>query len=110
MEEKIKTTFDGGVTEEQIAKWKAQHRKVVRIDVVDGDELHTGYFKRPSLETIKAANVVVQSDEIKSSEIVFDGCWLGGSEYMRKDSVLFMGAAKQLGTMLSGAMSSLKNL
>ena len=110
MEEKIKTTFDGGVTEADIAKWKAQHRKVVRIDVADGDELHIGYFKRPSLETIKAANAVAQSDEIKSGEIVFDGCWLGGSEHMRKDSMLFMGAVKQLGIMLTGAMSSLKNL
>ena len=33
-------TYDGGVTEEQINKWKAAHKRVVRIDVTDGDDLH----------------------------------------------------------------------
>ena len=36
-------TFDGGVTEEQIAQWKTQHRKVTRIDVVDGEEQMVGH-------------------------------------------------------------------
>ena len=26
-------TYDGGVTEEQINKWKAVHKRVIRIDV-----------------------------------------------------------------------------
>ena len=47
-------TFDGGVTEEQIQSWKNKHRKVIRIDVVDDDELHVAYFHRPSLETMSA--------------------------------------------------------
>lgn len=105
-----KTTFDGGVTEADIAKWKAKHRKVTRIDAVDGDELHIGYFKRPSLETLKAATKVAQSDEVKGGEIIFDGCWLGGSEHIREDSVLFMSVSKQLAGMIVSAKSSLKNL
>ena len=44
MENKIKDTFDGGVTEEQINTWKGQYGKVIRIDVVDDGDLHVGYF------------------------------------------------------------------
>lgn len=40
-------TYDGGVTEEQINKWKAVHKRVIRIDVTDGEDLHVAYFKRP---------------------------------------------------------------
>ena len=42
-------TYDGGVSEEQINKWKAAHKRVIRIDVTDGDDLHVAYFKRPTL-------------------------------------------------------------
>ena len=51
-------TYDGGVTEEQINKWKAAHKRVVRINVTDGDDLHVAYFKRPSLETMSAVTKV----------------------------------------------------
>ena len=31
-------TYDGGVTEEQINKWKAVHKRVIRIDVTEGED------------------------------------------------------------------------
>ncbi len=106
----IKETFDGGVTEEQIKAWKGKHGKVVRIDVVDDGELHVGYFHRPRLETMSAITKLAKSDELKSSEVMFDNCWLGGSPAMRTDAVLFLEATKQLGAMLNSCRSSLKNL
>ena len=36
--------YDGGVTEEQIKRWKGQYRKVARIEVEDDGEKHVGYF------------------------------------------------------------------
>ena len=110
MENKIKETFDGGVTEEQINKWKGQWGKVIRIDVVDDGDLHVGYFHRPRLETMSAVTKMAKTDELKSSEVLFDNCWLGGSSAMRQDAVLFLEATKQLGTMLNSCSSSLKNL
>ena len=110
METKIKETFDGGVTEEQINKWKGQYGKVIRIDVVDDGDLHVGYFHRPRLETMSAVTKMAKTDELKSSEVMFDNCWLGGSSAMRQDAVLFLEATKQLGTMLNSCRSSLKNL
>lgn len=105
-----RTTFDGGITPEQIEAWKRKHRKVVRIDVVDGDELHVGYFHRPDMATVKAVTKVGQNDEMRAGEVVFDNCWLGGSDLLRQDAVMFMAVVKQLGAMLNGCMSSLKNL
>ncbi|MCD8266396.1 MAG: hypothetical protein LUC33_04495 [Prevotellaceae bacterium] len=103
-------TFDGGIGEDQIRKWKQVHGKVIRIDVADGDELHVGYFKRPSLETMSAVSKVAKTDEVKASAVMFDNCWLGGSERMRTDAVLFMATAGQLGSALNGCTASLKNL
>jgi len=104
------TTYDGGVTEAQVTKWKAVHKKVYRIDVVDGDDLHVGYFHRPSLQTMSAVTKVAKTDEVKSAEVLYDNCWLGGSAEMRTDAILFLAATTQLGKVMSGAMGSLKNL
>lgn len=113
MEEEKKeyaATFDGGVNEEQIKQWKARHGKIVRVDVADGEELHIGYFHRPKLETMSAVSKIGKTDEVKSAEVMFDNCWLGGSRAMREDAILFLEATKQLGRMFNGCLSSLKNL
>ena len=91
--------YDGGVTAEQVKIWKGQHRKVARIEVEDGDEKHVGYFKRPSMETMAASTKVAKTD----------GCWLGGSEFMRTDPVLFVPTMAQLNNIMLGASASLKN-
>jgi hypothetical protein len=111
-EQEVRTgeTFDGGITEEQIKAWKGKYGKVLRIDVVDDGDLHVGYFHRPRLETMSAVTKMVKTDELKSSEVMFDNCWLGGSPAMRTDAILFLEATKQLGAMLNSCRSSLKNL
>ena len=113
MEEEKKeyaTTYDGGVTEEQIAQWKARYGKIARVDVADGEELHIGYFHRPKLETMSAVSKIGKTDEVKSAEVMFDNCWLGGSKAMRDDAILFLETTKQLGRMFNSCLSSLKNL
>ena len=96
-------TYDGGVSEEQINKWKAMHKRVVRIDVIDGEDLHVAYFKRPSLETMSAVTKVGKSDEVKSAAVLYDNCF-------REDALLFMAATTQLGKMFNSCLGSLKNL
>ncbi|MBQ8282411.1 MAG: hypothetical protein IJZ01_02410 [Paraprevotella sp.] len=102
--------IDGGVTAEQTAQWKQKHGKVVRIEINDGDDCHIGYFHRPNLETMSAVAKIAKTDELKSSEVIFDNCWLGGSPSIRHDAVLFIEATKQLGAMLNSCRSTLKNL
>ena len=103
-------TFDGGMTPEQIAQLKEKHRKVVRVDVVDGEETHVGYFKRPDFATIKAVTKLSKTDEVEAGRVLFKNCWLGGSQWLEQDAVLFMKVQEQLGKMLNGCMGSLKNL
>lgn len=105
-----KHTYDGGITNENINKWKAQHRKVTRIDVEDDGDLHVGYFHRPSMETMAAVNKLAKSDEMKSAQVLFDGCWLGGSEALRHDAVLFTACMGQLNVAFASVSASLKNL
>ncbi len=108
--EKATATIDGGVTEEQIAAWRAQHRKVIRIEVLDDGELHVGFFHRPTLETMAAVSKIAKTDEVKSAETMFANCWLGGSSHIRKDSILFMEVTTQLGTIFKSCLSRLKNV
>ena len=103
-------TYDGGVTEEQINKWKAVHKRVIRIDVTEGEDLHVAYFKRHSLETMSAVTKVGKSDEVKSASVLYDNCFLGGDTEMREDALLFMAATAQLGNMFNSCLGSLKNL
>lgn len=103
-------TYDGGVTEEQINKWKAVHKRVIRIDVTDGEDLHVAFFKRPSLETMSAVTKVSKSDEVKGVAILYDNCFLGGDKEMREDALLFMAATTQLGKIFNSCLGSLKNL
>lgn len=114
METKTQTneakTYDGGLTPEQIAQLKEKHRKVVRVDIVDGEETHVGYFKRPDFATIKAVTKLGKTDEVEAGRVLFKNCWLGGSQWLEQDAVLFMKVQEQLGKMLNGCMGSLKNL
>lgn len=103
-------TYDGGVTEQQIEAWKAEHRKVYRVDIVDEDETHIGYFKRPDFATIKASTSVAKRDEVEAGKVMFNNCWLGGSEALGTDAVLFVAVQTQLAKIMTGCMGSLKNL
>ena len=103
-------TFDGGVTPEQVELWKNKHHKVYRVDIVDGEDTHVGYFKRPDFATIKAITKISKTDEVEAGKVMFDNCWLGGSAELREDAVLFMAVQVQLGKLVNGCMGSLKNL
>ncbi|MEG1673216.1 MAG: hypothetical protein RR221_06845 [Alistipes sp.] len=109
-ETRILTVFNGGVSDEQIATWKKEHRKVHAIEVEDDGELFIGYFHRPSMETMAAVNKLTKTDEIKSTGAMFDNCWLGGDPIVKEDTLVRMAAIKQLGVMFDKVVGSLKNL
>lgn len=114
MEEKEKSQlahiFDGGVSPEQIEAWKNKHHKVYRIDIVEDGDTHIGYFKRPDFATIKAMTKISKTDEVEAGKVMFTNCWLGGSEELGTDAVLFMAVQVQLGKLVNSCMGSIKNL
>ena len=101
--------FNGNLTEAQIEAFKQQHRKGFSIEIPDGNEVHIGYFKRPTLETLKAVNKVARTDDVEAGKIMFDNCWLGGSEELRTDSLLFMAVQRKLGEVMNGFKGVIKN-
>lgn len=102
--------FDGGVSAEQIAAWKKEHRKVYAIEVEDDGELFVGYFHRPGMETLSAVNRLAKTDEVKSTTTMFDNCWLGGDPVMKTDTLVRMAAIRQLGEMFNRVVGTLKNV
>ena len=111
--EKVNNTpkvFNGDLTEAQVDAFKAQHRKSFAVEIQHGDEVHIGYFKRPTLETLKAVTKVAKSDEVEAGKVMFDNCWLGGSQELRTDALLFMAVQKKLGEVLNGFQGLIKNL
>ena len=57
-----------------------------------------------------AVNKFAKTDEVRSGQALFDGCWLGGSEAMRQDAVVYMACMAQLNTAFSQFSGTLKNL
>lgn len=102
--------FNSDLTDAQGEAFNPQHRKSFAVEIKDGDEVHVGYFKRPTLETLKAVTKVAKSDEVEAGKVMFDNCWLGGSQELCTDALLFMAVQKKLGEVLNGFQGLIKNL
>lgn len=109
MDEKQLVTI-GEASKEQIVTWKHSNRKVMAVEVIDGEEKHVAYFKRPSMQTMSAVTKIGKTDELQGAKVLFDNCFLGGSDAFKDDAVLFMEASKQLAVMMESCRASLKNL
>lgn len=110
-EQKI-TEINGGITVEQIRAWKDRYGRIAEVRVEDKEfaEVHIGYFHRPDMATMQAANSIGKTNEVKASEVMFDNCWLGGSPMLKSDAIYKMDAIAALGTMFGRCVRTLKNL
>lgn len=96
----------GQATPEQIAEWKQKYGKVSAI-IVDG---HIGYFKKPDRKTLGYASSVGTKDPIKFNEVLMNNCHIGGSEAIKKDDDLFLGASSKLAELIQIKEAELVNL
>jgi hypothetical protein len=102
--------LNGGVTAQDVARWKAKYRKVYEIGVTDEADRFVGYFRRPDQQTMEAVNKLSKTDEIKGGIALFDNCWLGGDATMKDDFVVKMSAMEQLTRVFNSCVAELKNL
>lgn len=104
--------FDGGVTDSQIAAWKAAHGRIseVTVDDPEFEERHVGYFRRPDMKTMQAFSATAKSNEVKAAEVLFDNCWLGGSPAMKTDAVYKMEGMNAMQGIFGRCLRNLKNL
>lgn len=86
----------GKATPEQIEEWKKKYGTVHAV-VVDG---HIGYLKKPDRKVLGYASSVGAKDPIKFNELLLTNCWLGGSEDIKTDDEMFLGASSVLATLI----------
>lgn len=89
-------SFIGTATQEQIDQWKRTHTEVFSVKVGG----HIAYLKKPDRETLAMAGVVAKDNPIKFNEIIFNHCFLGGSEEIVKDDSLFLGAGATMAHLI----------
>ncbi len=102
--------INGGVTEERIAQWKVQHRRVAEVSIEDDGTTYVGYFRRPDMETMAAVSKLSKTDEVKAANALFENCWLGGADELRHEAVLRMAAIGQLNQLMEVKRAEIKNL
>jgi hypothetical protein len=101
-DEKLK----GQATPEQIEEWKKKYGKVSGI-IVDG---HIGYVRKPDRNTLAYAATLANTNPLKSNEMLLNGCWLGGSDAIKTDDELFLGAVSRLSELVTVKEAELVNL
>lgn len=101
------------ITEAQIKQWKKQWGEVFAIEVPLDDESKKkaiGYFKKPTLDTIKVSSKYIESDPIKAGEVVFTNCWLGGDDIIKDNDEAKMSAMQQVSSLFKVRQATLKKL
>ena len=102
----IAPLLTGQASTEEIDAWKKKHGKVVAI-IVDG---HICYLRKPDRRILGYASSVGAKDPIKFNELILANCWLGGSEAIKTDDDLFLGASGKLAELIEFKEAELVNL
>ncbi len=99
------------ISQAQIKRWKAQYGDVYAIEVkLDEQEKAVGYFRKPDLNIIAAASRFVESNPIKTGEILLENCWLDGDDLIKTDDEAKMGVMTQLGKLFKVKEAEVKKL
>lgn len=101
------------LTDAQLKAWKKDHEEVheIEVDFNINDKPVTlrCYVKKPEIETLIAANEI-DKNEIKQALFIFNNCWLGGDEYIQKDSGARMAAALKTVPLFQIPVARIKKL
>ena len=97
--------------EDQIKEWKRTHgeNKIFQIDVETDDVKAKAYFRKPTLEILSLASKY-SDDLIKTGEVLFDNCWLGGDDVFNEDDEVKFSAYVQLNSLFEIKTSTIKKL
>ena len=92
------------ITQEQIKKWKEQHKELFQITV----EGKTCVLRTPNRQDLSYASVV--KDPIKMSETLLNRLWVDGDEEMKTDDSLFMAVVNKMDEVLKVKEAEVKKL
>lgn len=103
----------GGVTQEQLAMWKHNSKRVFQIDIVADDEdkdIVSGYFKSPDINTIAVTMQSIDTDPVQAMKVLFANTWLGGDKRIQEDDELKFSAYMQLSKLVKIRTATVKNV
>jgi hypothetical protein len=96
----------GQATPEQVAEWKKKHGKLWAI-IVDG---HICYLRKPDRKILGYASVAGKDNPLKFNEVILNSCFVGGSEAVKNEDDLFLGASSKLVELIQVKEAELVNL
>ena len=96
----------GQATPEQIEEWKKKYG-VLKAIIVDG---HICYVKKPDRKTLGYASVAGKDNPLKFNEVILANCFVGGSEEIKTNDELFLGASSVLVELIQVKEAELVNL
>lgn len=101
----------GKLEQKEIDRLKALHGGLNLITVKDEEgNIHYCYVKKPDLKILSAATKYVESDPVKSGEIMFNSLKVECSEFIEKDDELKMSVISRLGELFKIRETELKKL
>jgi hypothetical protein len=85
VQESLKKALGGGITQDQLDVWKANHGKVYIVSVVvDENRTLTGYFKKPGRDIIaNCVNLTHEGRLFEAREFLWNNSWLGGDAELK---------------------------
>lgn len=103
----------GEATEAQIAQWKRQYGNVYAIEVSvddDNESKAVGYFVKPDIKTLSSSSRYLETDPFKAGEVIFENCYIGGSELFKTDDEVKLAAITKLGELFKLRAAEIKKL
>jgi len=100
------TILIGQATPEQIEEWKKKNGKLWAI-IVGG---HICYVKKPDRKALGYASVAGKDNPLKFNEVILANCFVGGSEAIKTEDDLFLGASSKLAELIQVKEAELVNL
>lgn len=106
------TLLPGGVSQEQLAKWKKEHGTLYKIAVERSKGNHAVCYLKPADRNITALAMSKMGAQkiLEAGEVLLTNCWLGGDEDIKTNDRLFVGAATKAYEAFDFAESSVEKL
>ncbi len=92
-----------GVSQDQMDVWKKQYGKLIVVSIEDEEgQENIVIFKRPTKDILAASTRKAKTDETEAVYFMYENCVLSADETVKKDDIMKLSAATQLGELLGG--------
>ena len=103
----------GKLSDEELAKLKARHKKVYTLRILfldENDELIIlyGYLKKPERYVVGMALAKLDSDPVTAKEIILFKSWIAGDERIKTDDDAFYASMQSLDEFFKARLSDIK--